>query len=122
MANVPANNSYERIRAAWSKICDVTISSSAPVRSTNAWVAALTVAERADRRASQHRAKQRAKLEREGVGVFGERRLELAGSSRAQRDERLHQRGGKQFAFGVAVGSEDVEAEHDVRRGELRFL
>ena len=42
-SRTPAAISYERRRAAWSKICDVIISSSAPVRSMNACNASRTV-------------------------------------------------------------------------------
>ena len=112
--------SYERNRAAWSKICEVIISSSAPVCATKAFNGAATVsgapiAEHDSTESSIARSCGAERLE-----VAAHRRLQARRAAAAQVHESLLHRGRQELRFLVGVGGKHVKAEHDVRLVQLR--
>ena len=101
-------------RAAWSKICAVTINSSAPVRRMKASSPARTVS--GEPTTAQDSAWSSIALAcgSSSLVIAFDRRRQLAGPPGAQIDEGLLQRGEQQPRLGVGVGGEDVEAEHHI--------
>ena len=111
-----ARISNDLLRAAWSKICAVTINSSAPVARRTRCSPCRTVSgpptTEQGQRVRQHRAPVRVEPRFEII----DRRRQLPRPAAAQVHERLLQRGKQPPRLRIRIRREHVDTQHDVRR------